>query len=351
MGHATRCVPVINELLENDAEVVLGADGIALEFLRDYFPGLKIIRIPGYGIKYPKSGNMTASMLSQIPRILNGIRREHHHLLQIIRDEKIQSVISDNRFGMWSDEIYSVYITHQIRIKGPGGSNFMEPVLAGMHGKFWKKYRECWIPDYPGIPNLSGELGHISHPPAGLHYIGPLSRFSGSDGTEEGDLEPALEMLFLLSGPEPQRTIFESIILKELDRNRSVRATIIRGQPAFYETTEPFPLVTMHSHLPDEKFRRLVRTAEVIVCRPGYSTLMDLAQLGKRAILVPTPGQTEQQYLARYHSAGKSFARIEQESFTISKAMEMGRSLVDPEYNPPGQDYLRTRIRNLMDII
>lgn len=328
IGHATRCVPIIRQLLYENHEVIIAADGRALDFLKSYFPELKFVRFPGFRVTYPSGSNMVLKMALQSPAILSNIFREHRRLKKIIRDYGIDVVISDNRFGLWSKKAYSVYMTHQLMIKAPVKINRTEPILYRIHRWIIKQYDECWVPDLPGEKNLSGDLGHKQPLPINGFYIGILSRFS-EDG---GRLNPpvtssAPDLLVLLSGPEPQRTMLEKLILKQLEDFRDLDVVILQGLPGKPEMRSPLPRVTVINHLEDEKFSELVMNAGVIICRPGYSTIMDLVVLGRSAILVPTPGQTEQEYLACYLSSNGTFHRIDQASFTLSEAMAAGREL------------------------
>jgi uncharacterized protein (TIGR00661 family) len=350
IGHATRCVPVIRTLQEFDAEVIIGADGRALEFLKNYFPELELIRMPGPSVNYPASGRMALKIAVQIPKILSGIRKEHLLLKKIIKSHHIDAVISDNRFGIWSKDIYSIYITHQVRIKAPKGWGFAEPWMARIHEQFWKNYGECWIPDYPGSPVLSGELGHPEKLDPKCHFIGPLSRFSSSS-VDDLKVDEKTEVLVMLSGPEPQRTIFEQIILDEFRKYPGKKAIVLRGLPGLSEQTSPLPDVTMFSHLPDADLARLILSAKVIICRPGYSTLMDLACLGKSAILVPTPGQTEQEYLAGYHARSGAFACMMQKEFSLEASLRLSGNLAPIKLFKSGQLLLGERIKKLSESI
>jgi predicted glycosyltransferase len=348
MGHATRCVPVIRELQKHDAEILLGADGKALAFLRDYFPELESFSLPDLNMQYPANGSMALHMMRKAPEILRSARKEHLLLEKLVKDRNISGVISDNRFGLWSEQAYSVYITHQIRIKGPKGWGFSEPVLSGMHRKFWKNFDECWIPDFPGERNLSGDLGHPGRQPRNCHHIGPLSRFCRPDDPDTNPGKNGPPLLVLLSGPEPQRTVLENIILQQLKTSPGIKTLIVRGLPETAETAPPLPHVTCIPHLPDQELSRLIRTAGTVICRPGYSTLMDLACLKKNAVLVPTPGQTEQEYLANFHSKRKTFCTIRQAEFTLEKALRMARDLAPPDEPHSNSGLLAERVGKLI---
>lgn len=331
IGHATRCVPVIRQLLKQKHEVIIAADGRPLAFLREYFPDLEFIRLPGFRVSYPEGKNMALKMTFQSPFILYGIFREHKRLKEIIRDYRIDGVISDNRFGMWSKRAYSVYLTHQLHIMAPERMKWVEPWLYRAHQWFIRHYDECWVPDIPGRNNLSGDLSHQQPLPENCHYIGYLSRFDiGNSLPEPDDGYKGPELLIMLSGPEPQRTIFEDITINELASCPQLNVVILRGLPGAPDLSAPLPGVTTYNHLPDKEIRRLIWGAGTIICRPGYSTIMDLVTLGRNAILVPTPGQTEQEYLAHYLSSKGMFISLEQEGFSLSKALKAGKEL--PEF-------------------
>jgi hypothetical protein len=324
-------VPVIRQLIRNNHQVIIAADGRPLDFLKEYFPELEFIRFAGLRITYPEGNDMVFKMAFQSPAILFGIYREHRRLKKIIRDYRIDAVISDNRFGMWSKKVYSVYITHQLMIKTPERMNWAEPLLHRAHQWIIRHYNECWIPDLPGERNLSGDLGHKYTLPSNANFIGILSRFNDENNIAIQEVqENKPELLFLLSGPEPPRTIFEDIILNQLKINPQPNVVILRGIPGKARQSSPLPGVISYDHLPDKEISRLIRNAGLIICRPGYSTIMDLVTVGSNAVLVPTPGQTEQEYLAGYLSANGQFIKMEQDGFSLGEALKVGRRL--PEF-------------------
>jgi predicted glycosyltransferase len=348
IGHATRCIPVIRHLREQKHEIIIAADGRSFDFLKEYFPDLQFIRLPGFRVSYPSENSMAFKIAAQSPAILFGIYREHQRLKKIIRNYEVNMVISDNRFGMWSKKIWSVYLTHQLQIKAPVKMKWAEPWLLMAHQWFINQYDECWIPDVPGIINLSGDLSHQHPLPKNGHYIGILSRFENP----ERPIFPAArkktpELLILLSGPEPQRTIFEKIILNELALYPQKNVVILQGLPGPKHYSSPLPGVAIYNHLPDDEMGQLIRQAGLIICRPGYSTIMDLVSLGRNAILVPTPGQTEQEYLARHLSTDGLFCRIDQEDFSLNLALEAGQQLPESIDFQNDRSLLEARINHL----
>jgi len=326
IGHATRCVPIINKLLKKGCNVIIASDGRSGEFLRKEFPSLKHVSINAYHIKYPKSGkHMVLMMALQIPRIVRAIKKEHVLLMKIVRENKINLIISDNRYGLWHKNIYSVFMTHQLMLKVPKGFSFAEKIIHKMIIRLIHRYDECWVPDYEDSENISGDLSHKYKISENTHFIGPLSRFSDID-CKPDEFQKEIDILFLLSGPEPQRTIFENLILSHLSES-DVKAVVLKGITEKDEEVKLNENVIVYSHLSTEKMAALIRKARIVVSRSGYSTIMDLLVLEADAVFVATPGQTEQEYLASYLTHKKLFCSIKQSEFNI-------KSVIDTINNP-----------------
>lgn len=316
IGHATRSVPIINELINQGCNVIIGADHQPLAFLKIEFPKLKFVPFPGTKISYPNNKMMALKMLLSAPSILLGIYKEHRLLKKIIQEHDIDFVISDNRYGLWHSKIPSVFITHQIGIETPKSLRFLKPLLRMFTKFFIHKYNELWIPDLKNDKNLSGSLSHGYRIKIPHFFIGPLSRFQAPENDIK--IEPQ-SILAIVSGPEPQRTIFENILIMELQKH-PVRSTILRGKPELKQK-EQRDNITLYSHLPTPEFLELIAKAEYIICRSGYCTLMDLAILHKKAVIVPTPGQTEQEYLAKYLHQEGIFLSQKQSSFSLENVL------------------------------
>lgn len=322
LGHATRCIPIVKYLLEKECEIIIGAGGRSLQLLQKEFPRLECISMPGYDISYHENGSMALKMAAQIPKILSGIKQEHRLLKNIIADKKINAVISDNRFGLWSKEVPCVFITHQMMIKSPFG----ESLIHILNKRYVSKYSECWIPDIQdGETGFSGELAHRFPLPKNAKFIGLLSRFSSA--TQDRKIRNGL--LVILSGPEPQRTIFEKTILDELKNiplnppsKGELTAFIVQGITEKNERKRVSENIEMVSYLTSAELQEEIIASEVILSRSGYSTIMDMAILGKKAIFVPTPGQTEQEYLANYLSEKKIAYSVDQNKFDLATALK-----------------------------
>jgi uncharacterized protein (TIGR00661 family) len=334
LGHASRCIPLIRMLVEGGAEVIIAADRRPSDLLQIEFPQLRFLRLPGYELDYPASENMAWHMFRSTPRLLRGIKEENLALKKIIREEKINIVISDNRYGLSSDEIKSIFITHQVFIKAP----FAQSILRRVNESFINNFSECWIPDIAGEDNLSGSLAHKKELPKNYFFIGPLSRFS----IDQHNTPVAYDMAVVLSGPEPQRTILENKLMDQL-RNSPKKILFVRGLPDKTERRTQGAMDIV-SHLSSSEMETALRSSALIIARSGYSTIMDAARLGKKCIFIPTPGQTEQEYLSHYHASKGHSVEAKQRNLDISKAILQSNSIKGFEQKLYADMALRERV-------
>jgi uncharacterized protein (TIGR00661 family) len=314
LGHSTRCIPIIKELILLSCEVYIVADKKTFSLLKKEFPTTVFLRYKGYEINYSRQKNLFAfKLILQSSKIICRIFLEKKWLKKTIKNYSIYDVISDNRFGMYDKNIPSIYITHQLLIKT--GNNFSDQIAQKIHFHFIKKYTACWVPDKEKN-GLAGELSHPKKLPENITYIGPVSRF-----IECPNMEKVYDLLIIISGPEPQRTIFENTILEQLI---TIKGNIffIRGLPDESKKPANFNSVTIENHLPANELNKVLEKSKMVICRSGYTSVMDLTALKKRAILIPTPGQTEQEYLAKYLMEKDFFLSVPQKDFSIEKAVE-----------------------------
>ncbi len=346
LGHATRMIPLIRAFLTEGCIVELASDGQAYELLQHEFPALNIHRIPGYGIHYSKHQLLMLSLIYQAPAMFRGMRKEHKWLDTYCENYAPDIIISDDRFGMHHKSAYSVYVTHQINLIMPGYLKFLQPLVRFIHKKIIHKYDLCLIPDME-INGLTGILAHsktqFNFP---VRYLGVLSRFPISHKLSHVKIP---DVLAVISGPEPQRTIFENRLIK-LYENEEKSVWVVSGKPGTIEQTQ-YGSVKIFNHLPTETLYALMKKVPVLICRSGYSTLMDLFEIGRKAVIIPTPGQTEQVYLANVFSVKFGFKHIKQnEIFTTGQ--------FQPEYcthwDHPGyskhSEKLKTLIYDLLQI-
>lgn len=293
LGHATRSIPIIRHLQQNGHIPILASDGRALLLLKEEFPELTTLELPSYNIRY-HSNNMITNMMWQLPRITFAAFTEHFKLRKIVKKYQIEMIISDNRFGCFHPSIKSCFLTHQLHLKI---DQTLPRFLGNLANRFWiRRYDECWIPDFENRPNISGTLSHPS-PFKNAKYLGPLTRM------EKIDVPKKYKLCIILSGPEPQRTFLEEILTEQAQKIDG-KVLIVKGKT---EQKERHIIHNMEiiSFLTSKDLNAAICAAEVVVSRSGYSTLMDLSVLGTQAILIPTPGQTEQEYLAEhFHEQG-----------------------------------------------
>ena len=296
LGHATRCVPVIRQLLKENYEPVIVSDGYPLAFLRLEFPTLRFIEYPSYSIYYAAGKSQVGAMIYNFPTILKGIINEHFWLKKLVQSEHFDQVISDNRFGMWNNKVHCIYITHQLMVKMPSYLKFLEPFVHLIHKGFINRYSECRIPDKEEKDGLSGDLSHKYPLPKNTTFIGPLSRFTGMENSLPNT---NYEVVAVISGVEPQRTIFEESLMYRF-RNTTRKTLIVAGQPGSEKTETHIGNITIVSHIQDDELASFLLGTKKIISRSGYSTIMDLDALNclDKAEFIPTPGQTEQEYLA-----------------------------------------------------
>jgi len=318
LGHATRCIPIIYALISLNFEVIIAVDGPIKNLLKKEFPDVVFTHLKGYKIRYSRQKSwLPVKLLSQFPKLLWRIYREHQQLKAIISAHKIDVVISDNRLGLYSTVIPSVYITHQLKIKT--GNAFSERLAQKIHYFFINKYTACWVPDNESENNLAGELSHpLKKPAVPVKYLGPLSRF------EKIETQKKYDVLVLLSGPEPQRTIFENLLQEELKKFTGTVLLVI-GLPEAAENNsvaDASNKITVVNHLAAGDLNKAIQQAKLVICRSGYTTIMDLIKLQQKAVLVPTPGQTEQEYLAKYLMEKKLFFAMPQNNFSLATALE-----------------------------
>ena len=370
MGHATRCIPIIKGLLSLNCEVIIAATGDQKILLQDEFPLLAFLELPGYDIKYGKNRALTLlKIISSIPKILIHIKREKAWLAAFLKRERVDAVISDNRYGLYNKGVFSVFMTHQLLIRTGFGQR-ADRMLQRMQYRMLKRFSLCWVPDREentegNVYSLAGELSHPQELPViPVRYIGLLSRFEKKKKGEGGEAQEC-DLLILLSGPEPQRTIFEKTILSQLGDYKG-KTILVRGLPgegkdgadeasrssAGPEKDNPLAAgLIVYAHLGSDALNVIVCNAGLVLSRPGYSSVMDLEKLEKKCIFVPTPGQTEQEYLGAYLGRRRLALCLPQEGFSLAAAVEAAEYFPFARAGVEGSDLLPAAIGELIGLL
>jgi predicted glycosyltransferase len=315
LGHASRCIPIIRYLVQKNIRVVIASDGDALAFLRQEFPLLPFVELPAYGVQYADDDRFAKKMVQQLPRFVEAIYREQEAIDEIVRKHMISKIISDNRYGCHHKDTQNYLITHQLKPKFNGALRYFSWVAEQLLRLQFSNFNEVWVPDMETI-QLAGELAAL--PIADKRYIGLLSRLEIDAQAAESNYEN--ELLIILSGVEPQRSILEKKILSQLT-NLSIKAILVRG----IEEELPCALIpantTMYGRLTTTELSTLISKSKYVLCRAGYSSIMDLSVTGKKAILVPTPGQTEQEYLGEKLMKEKKYLMQTQVDLNMEAAL------------------------------
>ncbi len=233
------------------------------------------------------------------------MRREHRQLLALTEGQGYDLIVSDHRYGVWHPQIRSELVIHQLWIRLPRRLRFLEPWLFRMHQKRLRPFDRIVVPDEAGESNYAGLLSHPPRMPEELKgkiiYRGIASRFLIAEYCREMPLNRIYDVVVVLSGPEPQRSLLEKLLIRRL-RGRAWQVLMIRGLPWKRQGATVGGNIRLVSHLPPELFYTYLKKARYIISRAGYSSVMDLVALGRGALLIPTPGQTEQEYLAEHLS-------------------------------------------------
>ncbi|MEM0994069.1 MAG: glycosyltransferase [Bacteroidota bacterium] len=313
LGHATRCVPLIQQWQAAGHQVILASDGRALKLLEIEFPDLVVLPLPAHNIRYG-ARFFEWSIFLQLPKIAWITIAEHFRVRKLVRKYEVDEVIADNRYGCFHPKRQSIFITHQLNIIIP---NKILQSLARWVNNTWIRtfFQECWIPDRAGTPNLSGILSHDTNL-KNIQFIGLLSRMQALDIPKKYD------WVAVLSGPEPQRTLLEQLILQQAQRiNTDFKAAIVGGKSEENQQLTVSEKITYYAFLSSQTLNELMCAAKVVICRSGYSTLMDLAATKSQAILIPTPKQTEQEYLAQHFLEQGIFFSQSQSEFDLEVAL------------------------------
>ncbi len=337
LGHATRCIPVIHSLLKRHAEVFIASSDGALELLKQEFPHVTFFELPPYRPAYQSTGLLSMAMLAQLPKFKKVISDEHTVLEELVRNHSIDLVISDNRYGCWSATVRSVFITHQVNLLMPKGFSWMSSLINYFLHRYIKKFSEVWVPDQDGeftFPFAAKKM-------INQKYIGWLSRFK-----KNSSMGQTYEVIALVSGPEPQRSAFQKLLTGQLILSGKA-SLLVTGQPGKMLRSRNGNLEIVN-HLPAEELSKAIQASEVIICRSGYSTVMDLIALGRRAIFVPTPQQPEQEFLADFlEKNGIAFA-VNQNDFKLEIALKKVNEYKGLSHYEVNDQYLQTALDDIL---
>lgn len=314
LGHATRIIPTIHALIKNNHHVIIGASERQKVIYKEFFAEIEIVAFKSFAPKYSSGKSQLLRAFVQTPVFMFSVLREHIQLKSIVKKYNIHLVLSDNRYGLFHSTIKSIFIGHQLQLQLPPSIKFLSVLANSINHGLINRFDECWVPDTFD----SAFAGALSVPQNKLKipvkYKGVQSRFSVVDALHYNTVAP--DILVLISGPEKQRSVFERKMCNAIEGLQGAYSSlIVRGLPLGADNSLPNAI----NHCPSNKLKTLILNAKYIVCRSGYSTIMDLVYLKSSAVLVPTPGQTEQEYLAEFLSAKGSFNTMKQEEISTER--------------------------------
>jgi uncharacterized protein (TIGR00661 family) len=325
-GHASRMIPLINLFIDRKYKVIIGGSGKSAALLRSSFPDLQYIFIASPVIRYAKhSLFLVSKLIAKLPVLIFFSVREHFLIKKICTQHHISLVVSDNRYGLFCSNAYCIFVTHQLSPVMPKTLRWAGYVINRIINLIIKQYDECWIPDYPGkYSNLSGLLTRKYSIPSNACFIGILSRFPiniAENTTSSNDKQ--YDVVILASGPEPQLTVFNEMIIRQASVT-TYNVLLIAGyiDDTSKQQTRKYNSLTIVPHLHHHEFQYVLIHAKIIICRAGYSTIMDIIALGKTAILIPTPKQSEQEYLAEYLTQQGLFTSVRQQDFQLERIIQ-----------------------------
>jgi hypothetical protein len=341
-------IPLAIELRKLNNNIFIGSGKEHLALFRAEMEGVTYIDFPGFRPGYSKHFPQYLIMLLKTPLLLYHIILEHFRLRSIIRNHDIDIVISDNRFGLWNKKVTSVYVTHLPRIPLPKPLRILEFIGIILHRFVIKKFTFCFIPDLPGDLNVSGRLSHDIRLPGNVRYIGILSRFINCRESAVTVRSDFRYNTVILSGPEPQRGIFRENMIT-LFQETDLQAVIFEGRPDMGDSVVNSGKITFYNHLSTPGMKDMITGSDCIISRSGYTTIMDLICLRRGALLVPTPGQTEQEYLADYLSHKGWFSTVSQDELNKLKTLCLSNKLCPDEIVESSKILLAEGLKELID--
>jgi len=294
LGHATRDLNLIRGLLSRGCEVTVVSTGGALRVLKgELGDSCHYLDWPDIPSSVARSSFLFyLKTTANVPRIMWIWHREKRRVAELLRQERFDLIVTDHRNGLVRSDVRSCFITHSPRYIAPWRDPFMEGIMEWFLARWFAPVYKILIPD-DEEGGMSGDMSHKIRftPREKLAYLGILS------SAHRRDLPQDIDYFITISGPEPQRTMFADKVLSQVDK-LSGKIVIALGTPG---GTAPKlgNKIEIYPYLNRDKQEEMLNRAKLVICRSGYTTLMELAEIGRKALLIPTPGQSEQEYLAK----------------------------------------------------
>jgi UDP-N-acetylglucosamine transferase subunit ALG13 len=352
LGHATRCIPLIQSLQQLGYTIYIATEGHHEVILKESIPGAHFLTLRGYRIKYSQNKNwFIIAMLLQIPQIIFSVLYEYFWLKEKAKKIHFDLIISDNRFGFYHKKITSVFITHQLNLQTPFAWSTLW--FQQLQYYWYQKFKAVWVPDIQQDKGLAGILSHPTKlPSTPVWYMGCLSRLhqnssNGSNFSYYATTSKPIEFLGIVSGPEPQRSVFEKLLWEQ--GKKTGKSFVVVGGTPLHPKQEQYENGILYSHLSAKDLASQIQQAKYIICRGGYTSLMELIPFKKKLILVPTPGQTEQEYLGQLWQQKNWAICLDQNNFNINDVITTasGFLLSSPPFEEMSQEALIMQLKKL----
>jgi len=325
LGHATRDLPIIRCFLEHGHHVTVAACGRGFTLLKQEVPQCDFVEMLDYPPPYSESKHFVPKFLAMAPIMLAAIERESILVRRLFKRRKFDLILSDNRFRVRSRHIPSFVISHQLRFMTPPKLVALEFITEFFNRMYLSPFDRVIVPDAADpVENLSGRMSHQMRwmkPDNKVYYAGVIA------SVEKMDVPEDVDVFISISGPEPQRTQLEKIILDQVGNLKDGRIVVTLGQPEVKDVRKIGENITVYGYLDRKGQAEMMNRAKLVVCRSGYTTVMELAELGKKALMIPTPGQTEQEYLGRYYADRGYYHCVSQYELNLARDIEKALSL------------------------
>ena len=345
LGHATRCISLAKALMQLNYQVFIASEGHHEVILREALPEATFLPLPGYRIQYSKEAKyFLLKIITQLPKIIFSVYYEKNWLRKMQKQFQFNIIISDNRFGFYHKAIPSVFITHQLNIQT--GFAWTNNIARILQYRYIKNFNALWVPDIEGEKNYAGLLSNpIKKPIIPIWYMGALSRL---EPNVKHSLQKNIRFLGIVSGPEPQRTLFENALWIQGNTGDDDFA-IVAGRPIANNEPASSLKGKLYPHANGTDLADLISAAEYIIFRGGYTSLMELIPFKKKLIIIPTPGQTEQEYLAKWWEANQWAICFNQEGFNLKEALDKAASInfTQPIFYPFLIETLKDKLKDL----
>ena len=342
LGHATRSLPVMRKLIDENNDLTIISNGRSLDLLRSELgENIEYIDIPDYPMLLSEnSRQFMAKSMIYWPLFIRKMQSGLSQLTKMLKTRKCDLIISDGRYDIYSKKIPSFFISHQMRIMNPLRIKMLETGSEIFNLFFFKRFKGVIVPDYKD-DSLSGELSHNLKKidEKKINYVGILSDFKKKKTKKD------IDYLISISGPEPQRSILEGKLapqVQDLDGNIVMTLGKVEKHSEIKKKN-----ITTYSFLTKEKREGLLNRAKIVISRSGYSTIMDLGIINTKALLIPTPGQIEQEYLSEYHNKIGTFYSVNQSEVNLKKDIEFAKKTTGIKRNC---DVNKT-VENFMDVV